>query len=87
MENKIYTAHDYRAMAKHFRNASNKLQEDTVKGLLLQAAEMRERADAVLAKAKKANETQMSFGCHSCVDNYIKEIDYILHGDAGKEAK
>lgn len=45
MANKIYTAHDYREMAKYFRNVSNKLQEDTVKGMLLQAAEMRERAE------------------------------------------
>lgn len=45
MASKIYTAHDYREMAKHFRNFSNKLQEDTVKGMLLQAAEMRERAE------------------------------------------
>ena len=48
---------------------------------------MRGRAFAVIAKAKKANETQTSFGCRTCVENYIKEINYILSGDTGKELK
>ena len=51
------------------------------------AAKMRERAYAVIAKARKANETQTSFGCRTCVENYIKEINYIRHGDAWKEEK
>lgn len=86
MENKIYTAQEMRKMAG-FVYCPNNEQEKVVTAMLCQAAEMRERADAVLAKAKKANETQMSFGCHSCVDNYIKEINYILCGDAKNENK
>lgn len=98
MATKIYTAQELREAADFFvRNAEMVRQKvlsnailaniHDVVPMLRQAAEMRERADAVLAKAKKANETQMSFGCHSCVDNYIKEINYILRGDAGKEEK
>ena len=60
---------------------------ETIANMLRQAADMRERAYAVIAKARKANETQPSFGCRTCVENYIKEINYILHGDAGKEEK
>lgn len=60
---------------------------ETITNMLSQAAEMRERAYAVIAKARKANETQTSFGCRTCVENYIKEINYILHGDAWKEEK
>ena len=100
---RIYTAQEMREMADAIINEcedeeAGLVYESTVKAghifypdeasaMLRQAAEMRERAYAVIAKAKKANETQTSFGCRTCVDNYVKEINYILIGDAGKEWK
>ena len=95
---KIYTAQEMREMADAIINecedeeaglvyespakAGHVFYPDEASAMLRQAAAMFERAYTVIAKAKKANETQTSFGCRTCVENYIKEINYILRGDA-----
>ena len=98
---KVYTAQEMREMADAIINeceyeeaglvyespakSGHIFYPDEASAMLRQAAEMLERAYAVIAKAKKANETQTSFGCRTCVENYIKEINYIICGAAGKE--
>ena len=98
MANSKYTAQEMREMAEAIINeceneeaglvyesparAGHVFYPDEASAMLRQAAKMRDRAYAVIAKAKKANETQTSFGCRTCVENYIKEINYILRGDA-----
>ena len=88
MESRMYTAQKMREMEAIVASGDiGQMTRETVAKMLRQAAEMRDRAYAVIAKAKKANETQTSFGCRTCVENCIKEINYILRGDTGKELK
>ena len=83
----IYTAQEMREMEAIVAAGDIRpMTRERVALMLKQAAEMRERAYAVIAKAKKANETQTSFGCRTCVENDIKEINYILRGDAEEGA-
>lgn len=103
MESRIYTAQEMSDVSQRMKESGfdgeiiltvkqsdgsyKEYHGDDIIEMLRQAAEMRGRAYAVIAKAKKANETQTSFGCRTCVENYIKEINYILSGDTGKELK
>ena len=82
--NKKYTAQKIREMEAIVASGDvGPMTRETIANMLRQAADMRERAYAVIAKARKANETQPSFGCRTCVENYIKEINYIIRGDEG----
>ena len=79
---KSYTAQEMREMEAIVASGDmGSMTRERVALMLKQAVETRERACAVIAKAKKANETQTSFGCRTCVENYIKEINYILKGE------
>lgn len=50
------------------------------KEALLAFADALDRCEKVKAKAREANATQTSLGCKSCVENFVKHVEFIETG-------